>query len=260
MSNFILKLHLNSFYCIIQQIRLFLILVILFGEFMKKKTLYSELAYVFGIITLALGTALTERTDFGVSMVVAPAYLLHLKLSELLPFFTFGVAEYTLQALILIFMMIILKKAKLSYLFSFITAVIYGFVLDGSISLVSLLPYSNFGANIVYYCVGLLLCTFGISLLFHTYISPEAYELFVKEISAKYNFDIHKCKTIYDCVSCVISIILSFAFFGFWQFEGVKLGTIICALVNGSLIAIWSKILEKNINFTDRFKFRKYFN
>ena len=227
---------------------------------MKKLTFYSELAYVFGIITLALGTALTERTDFGVSMVVAPAYILHLILSEIFPFFSFGMAEYTLQALILISMVIILRKAKLSYLFSFVTAVIYGFVLDTSISLVALLPFETFIANIIYYAVGLLLCTLGISLLFHTYISPEAYELFVKEISAKHNIDIHKLKTIYDCVSCVISIILSFAFFGLWNFEGVKLGTIICALINGTLIGLWSKILEKKLVFKDKFKLRKFFN
>lgn len=227
---------------------------------MKKLTFYSELAYVFGIITLALGTALTERTDFGVSMVVAPAYILHLILSEIFPFFSFGMAEYTLQALILISMVIILRKAKLSYLFSFVTAVIYGFVLDTSISLVALLPFETFIANIIYYAVGLLLCTLGISLLFHTYISPEAYELFVKEISAKHNIDIHKLKTIYDCVSCVISIILSFAFFGLWNFEGVKLGTIICALINGTLIGLWSKFLEKKFIFKDKFKLKKFFD
>ncbi len=226
---------------------------------MKKKTLYSEIAYILGIITLALGTALTERTGFGVSMVVAPAYLLHLKLSEFFSFFTFGMAEYTLQAVILICMMIILRKVKLSYFFSFVTAVIYGFILDASISVVSFLPFNTFVANIIYYCIGLLLCAFGISLLFHTYISPEAYELFVKEISAKHSIDIHKLKTIYDCVSCVLSIILSFAFFGLWHFEGINLGTIICALVNGTLIGIWSKLLEKRLNFPDKFKFRKYF-
>ena len=45
---------------------------------MKRQIVfYTELAYVLGILALALGTALMERADFGVSMVVAPAYLLH---------------------------------------------------------------------------------------------------------------------------------------------------------------------------------------
>ena len=52
---------------------------------MKKHTFYTEFAYFFGILILALGTAFMEAADFGVSMIVAPAYLLHLKLSQVLP-------------------------------------------------------------------------------------------------------------------------------------------------------------------------------
>ena len=80
---------------------------------MKKTTFYTEAAYVIGIVLLALSTALMEKASFGVSMVVAPAYILHLKISEFLPFFSFGMAEYTLQAVILLMMIAILKKAKL---------------------------------------------------------------------------------------------------------------------------------------------------
>ena len=54
-----------------------------------KKTLHSETAYLLGILALTFGTALMEKADFGVSMVVAPAYLVYLKVSEFLPSFTF---------------------------------------------------------------------------------------------------------------------------------------------------------------------------
>ena len=41
---------------------------------MQKKTLiYSEAAYLIGLVVLAFGVALMEAADFGVSMVVAPA-------------------------------------------------------------------------------------------------------------------------------------------------------------------------------------------
>ena len=45
---------------------------------MKKRIFYTELAYFLGLLILAVGTAFMERANFGVSMVVAPAYLLHL--------------------------------------------------------------------------------------------------------------------------------------------------------------------------------------
>lgn len=226
---------------------------------MKKRVFYTELAYVFGILTLAFGTAFMERADFGMSMIVAPAYILHLKISQYLPFFSFGMAEYTLQAVLIILMALLLRKFKLSYLFSFVTAVIYGFVLDGTIWLTAFLPDGGIVLNVGLFVVGLLLGSLGVSLMFHTYISPEAYELFVKEVSANYQVDIHKFKTGYDCVSCVISIILSFAFFGLWHFEGIKLGTVFCALVNGYIISLCTKGLERSFRFEDKFKLRKYF-
>ena len=66
-----------------------------------KRTFFTEVSYVAGIIALALGTALMERADFGMSMVVAPAYLIYLKVSQYLAWFTFGMAEYCLQALLI---------------------------------------------------------------------------------------------------------------------------------------------------------------
>ena len=95
-----------------------------------KKTLHSETAYLLGILALTFGTALMEKADFGVSMVVAPAYLVYLKVSEILPAFSFGMAEYFLHALLIITLCFIMKGYMRKYLFSFVTAVLYGTVLD----------------------------------------------------------------------------------------------------------------------------------
>ncbi|MBQ3730079.1 MAG: hypothetical protein IJT86_03055 [Spirochaetales bacterium] len=224
-----------------------------------KKTFYTELAYVLGLIFVALGVAFMEKPDFGVSMVVAPAYILHLKISETYSFFTFGMAEYTLQAVLLIIMALVLRRFKLSYLFSFVTAVIYGFILDLCMLLVSYVPMENMALRITYYTLGMVLCAIGIALFFHTYIAPEVYELFVKEVSSKYGVEIHRFKTGYDICSCLIGVILSFIFFGFGVFRGVKWGTIICALINGTLIGLCSKFLEQRFEFKDGLGLRKYF-
>ena len=118
---------------------------------MKKKTFYTEVAYVLGIVILALGTALMEKADFGMSMVVAPAYLLHLKISQTLPVFSFGMAEYTLQAAILLLLGLAMRRFKLSYLFSFGTAVIYGVTLDSVMLLTAALPANAFALRGAYY-------------------------------------------------------------------------------------------------------------
>ena len=226
---------------------------------MKKLTFHTEIAYVLGIVFVAFGVAFMEKSDFGVSMVVAPAYILHLKVSQYWSFFSFGMAEYTLQAVLLIVMMIAIRKCKLSYLFSFVTAFIYGMVLDLCMALVSELPVDKLGLRIVYYILGMLLGAIGISLFFHTYIAPEVYELFVKEVSSKYGIEIHRFKTGYDICSLLVGVILSFCFFGLWVFKGVKWGTIVCALINGFTISLCTKFFEHFFEFKDGLNLRRFF-
>ena len=226
---------------------------------MHKRRFYTELAYVLGIIGLALGTALMERADFGLSMVVAPAYLIYLKLSQVWSFVTFGMAEYTLQACLLAAMALVLRRFRVSYLFSFVTAVIYGFALDGCMALVALVSGGDIAWRIGVYVVGLLLCSTGVALVFRTYIAPEVYELFVKKVSARLNRNISHFKIVYDCVSCLIAVALSFAFFGWWHFEGVKLGTVVCALVNGWLIGWIGRWMDSRLEYTDALPLRRWF-
>ena len=219
-----------------------------------KRVFYCELAYLAGIVILAFGTALMERADFGMSMVVAPAYLIHLKVSQYLPFFTFGVAEYLFQALLLVLLSLVMGKAKKSYLLSFATAFLYGTVLDITIRIVGLLPWSGILWQIVFYMAGLVICSVGVALLLHTYLPPEAYELVVKEFSQKFRMSIGKTKTIYDCCSCVVGIVLSLVFFR--AFVGVKWGTIVCAIINGWLIGRVSVFLETRFVWKDALPLR----
>jgi uncharacterized membrane protein YczE len=45
-----------------------------------------------------------------------------------------------------------------------------------------------------------------------------------------------------------------------WRFEGVKWGTILCALINGWIIGRFSAFYEKHFSFYDCFPWRKYFS
>ena len=136
---------------------------------------------------------------------------------------------------------------------------LYGTLLDGAMALIAPLPDNAFGIRIVWYVVGTVLCSLAVSLFFHTYLAPEAYELIVKELSRKTKKDINVIKTGFDCFSVVLGIVLSFSFFGFGVFEGVKLGTIICAFINGFLISRFSKLLERAFDFKDKLNVQKYF-
>ncbi len=76
----------------------------------------------------------------------------------------------------------------------------------------------------------------------------------VKEISEKYRLPLGKVKTIYDCCSLILSIVLSFLFFK--TFVGVKWGTVVCAVLNGFLIGKIGSFLESKGVFRDGFPWR----
>lgn len=224
-----------------------------------KKTFYSELAYIVGLLFLGFGTALMERADFGMSMVVAPAYILHLEISKFLPFFSFGMAEYCLQLVLIVLLSAVLRRFRTGYLFSFATAVLYGFILDFFIMLVALIPAGGTLQRAVFFICGMLCGSVGVAVILHTYLAPEAYELLVKELAEKTCIPVSRVKTVYDLSSLTVSVVLSFSFFGFMHFEGVKLGTLITALLNGFLIGRISAFLEAHFDFKDRFKLRYLF-
>ncbi|MCF0237271.1 MAG: hypothetical protein HUK24_01620 [Sphaerochaetaceae bacterium] len=225
-----------------------------------KRKFPSELSYFLGLTILALGVVFMEKSDFGVSMIVAPAYLLFRWLNPHWSFFTFGMAEYCLQGTILTLMAIVLRRFSLSWLFSFVTALIYGFILDTLLALFSFLPTEYLWQQGLYYVIGSLIGPLGVALMFHTYIPAEVYELFVKTVALETKGNIGKVKTIYDLCSCTIAIVMSFLIFGLWKFEGVKWGTLLCATFNGYLVGTLSSYFDRTFEFVDILPFRKYFN
>lgn len=227
---------------------------------MRKKTFYTELSYLLGIIILPFGVVLMERANFGISMVVAPAYLIYRIVHDVMgvAWFDFSWGEAVLQTVLLLGMLAIMRKFKLSYLFSFVTAVLYAVVLKG-MEYFPQVAEQQIALRLALYVIGMVVCSLGVCLFFHTYISPEVYELFVKELAEKFGIRIHLVKTVYDCVSSAIALTLSLVFFGWWPLVGINWGTIVCALINGWIIGQISKLLERYFIFQDRFPLRRFF-
>ncbi|MBQ9993498.1 MAG: hypothetical protein IJP17_02165 [Clostridia bacterium] len=214
---------------------------------MKKIPKFAELSYLLGLILLSLGAAMTAKSDFGVSMIVAPAYMISCKVD----FLTFGMAEYLIQALLLAAMCIVMRRFRISYLFSFVTAMLYGAVLDFWVWALGGIPDDTLLARIALYIAGLLLTTLGVSFFFHSYIPPESYDLFVREVSAHFGKDINIFKRWYDAASLAVAILLSLALFGTVSSQyGLGIGTVICTLLNGWLIGLFSRIIEKYFDFS----------
>ena len=229
---------------------------------MKKKiTLYSEFVYAFAILILSFSVAMVSAADLGLSMIVAPAYIL----SQKLGFLTFGQSEYVIQAILFIIFCILLKRIKLVYFASFLNCIIYGAVLDMWRVVIPMFnpeitePGSmNMPLRITFFVASALITAFSIALFFRVYLYPQVYDFFVKGITEHFKINQTKFKTGFDMSCLAVSIIMTLVFFK--SFVGIGVGTIILAVVNGSLIGACGKIIDKFFEIKPLFpKFAKKF-
>ena len=194
--------------------------------------------------------------DHGLTMIIAPAYILHAKFGEIFSWLTLGMTEYLWQGVLLIIMMLIVQRARISYLFAFITAVFFGVVFDGCLALSVYLPITT-ALRFVYYFAGEFICSLGVAIIFRSYVTPEVHELLVKEIADRFGKKEHSIEIGYDVFCCVFAIVLGLVFFG--KLVGVGWGTVVCAVVNGPLIGMHLSWLNKRFEFVDVLPLRRIF-
>ena len=213
---------------------------------MKKITLHSEIIYLAAILILSFSSAMQTAADVGISMIIAPAYVI----SQKLDFLTFGQSEYLVQGLVFIAFCIIMRSFRAVYLASFGTCVLYGAALD---MWRSIIPAFNpavtapgsmpMPERIAMLCVGMVITGLAVALFFQTYLYPQVYDFFVREISKKYGIDRTKFKICFDTACLVTATVLSLLFFG--RLTAIGWGTLVMAVCNGTLIGWLGKQFDR---------------
>lgn len=219
----------------------------------KKFKNGAEIAWILAVMLCPLGVCLSAKSGFGVSMVVAPAYIIYLKVTEYVSWFTFGMAEYCLQGLLIAVTCVVLRRFKWKYLLSFVTAVCYGIVLDIWNAVIGTQICTVFWLKCVYCICGAVITAFSIALFLRTYLPQEGYELVVKEISDGFKFPVNRVKWVYDASSLALGILLMLCLFGRFSFDMIGVGTLILTVINTPLIAGFGKILDKYFEFDSAF-------
>lgn len=219
-----------------------------------KKT--SELFWLFGIIFLALGVAICSKANLGVSMIAAPAFVVH---EAVVPFWSglsIGTTEYIIQGLMLIILCVAVRRFNWRYLLAFVVAVIYGYTFDLFSWVLGGVSFDAVWLRYVMLIVGDIVTAFGVACFFHTYMPLQVHELFVAEIASRFNIGINKVKRAFDMSLLALSVVLALTLFGdvttfdwseIWHtsYHSIGLGTLITTLINSPIIALMSKLIDK---------------
>ena len=210
-----------------------------------KTKLSRELNYVLAMILMPLSISLATKANLGLSMIAAPTFII----SEKASFLTYGQTEYIAQGFMLLLMCIIVRKFKATYLTSFITAVIYGSILDLFIWLERSWVVEAMWLRVVLFAVSMVLTALSVALFLNTYLAPCAWDYFVRTVVEEKQLDLRRFKLSYDFCFLVISVALSLLLFQ--KFIGVTWGTLVIAACNGNIIATVNKWLNKRFEFYD---------
>ena len=218
----------------------------------------SELNWVLGIFLIALGVAICNKANLGVSTIAAPAFIIH----EAILYHTgntavsVGVIEYSMQAFVLLLTCLIVFKFNWRFLLCFLTAVIYGYVLDMWMLIFDKVVFDEVWLRWIMLFVGNIIISTGVAFFMRTYLPIESYELIVAEVSKKYNHSVPKVKLLYDFASLALSLTLALSLFGDvttfnWaeiykvSFHSIGMGTIVSAVVTAPIIKAVTAGLDK---------------
>lgn len=221
---------------------------------MKQKiSRTNELFYVFGMLLCALGVTLSANSGFGVSMVVAPAYVLHRYLVLLFPWFSFGVAEYALQGAIILITAAVCRRLKWKYLFGVVGVLFYGTAVDFWRLLLGTAVPEAMALRLVFAVLGAVLVSLSIAMLLRTYLPQQSYELCVQEVVARYSLPLGRVKWTYDAVSLALAVLLMLVLFGRFDTTIIGPATLVLTLVNAPMISLFGRILERFFDFSAAF-------
>lgn len=210
----------------------------------------GEIAYILSIVLCSLGVSLSAKSGMGVSTVVSPAYVLSSYLVKIDPFFSFGNVEYIVQGVVLILLALFMHRITLSYPLSFVTAFLYGMLLNMWQTIIGTDVAEEWTWKILYMVLGAVITSFAIALCLRSYLPQQGYDFAVKEISVVKKFNLNKVKWIYDISSLAVAIVIMLILFGTFDFSLIGIGTLILAAVNAPLIALFGKIFDSFIDFS----------
>ena len=202
-----------------------------------KKLAARVAFYCAGLLVLSFGIALAVNSNLGVSPVSSLPYvvsqILHISLG------TCTIIVYTIY--ILLQMVLQGKKFQPALLLQLVFSTIFGYCVDGAKFVLGDFMLPTYFGQLAMLAASILLIGFGLVLYIDVQLAPMPPEGLVGCLAAKRNKPFPKVKTLFDCASVLVGLILSFAFLG--KSIGIREGTIITALLVGRLMGFFRKFM-----------------
>lgn len=192
------------------------------------------LTFILALFIMALGVSLSVKANLGVSPISCVPYIYSLKIP-------LSLGEITiLMNIFFIFlqMMILRKNYNVAQLVQLPAILVFGYCIDFTMYMVSDLNPILYMVQVFWCLFACCILAFGIFLLLKTKLTYLPVEGLAVAITQTYKKEFGKVKMSIDSSMVTFGTLSSFALLG--QLEGVREGSIVAALLVGTLIKFYS--------------------
>lgn len=205
-----------------------------------RKRKASQLAvrlgiYCIALLILAFGITLSVNSKLGVSPVSSLPYVV----SQILQV-SLGTCTTIVYALYVLVQMVLNgKKFQPELLLQLVFSTLFGYFVDAAKGVMGDFALPGYLGQLAMLGASIVLIGFSLVLYMDVRIASMPAEGLVACISEKYGKPFSKVKTVFDCTSVLVGLVLCFAFLG--RVVGIREGTVLTALLVGRMTGVIRK-------------------
>ena len=220
---------------------------------MKKENLYKALFYFLGLAILSLGLILNSKSNLGVSPIVSVAYIFSIITGITLSRAT--LYQYIIFIVVQMILHIIQKVENLKIkLIEDVLQLVVSFIFTAFMSLYSnYIPLATTTKNkILFLIFGVLFTGTGAAMSLVVRFIPNPGDGITQAISDTIHKKLGTTKNIVDFVCVCLTVAISLIFKK--EIIGIGLGTVVCVIMTGRVIALFNDLFKNKIEGLCGFK------
>lgn len=206
---------------------------------MSAKEYGKRFIYFFiGLFIIALGIALSTKSNLGVSTISSVPYVL----SQIFTQLTLGQFTIIVQLIFLFIQFLILRKNfRLFDLLQIVSTVIFGYFVDFWVAVIRNIDPPNYAAQWVLCVISMFTIAFGLNIEVRASVTMVASDGLLDTIAKVYHIEFSKVKIAFDCIQVAIAVSISLIFTH--SIIGVREGTLAAAIFIGLIVKLYNRYL-----------------
>ena len=204
--------------------------------------------FVFGILLVGSGISLVTKAGLGTTAITSFSYVLSFLFPPSLGTFVFSVNTFMAAVQLVILRrhgMLRTRSEQIRLLLQIPSALLFGSSIDLFLLLLRGIELHSYLLHILLLLAGCVVFGAGVAMEVSANVIVLPAEALMKVISEVYHKDFGAVKTAFDVSMCALAAVISLA--GLGHIAGIREGTVISALIVGSISRFFLKLIGRYI-------------